>query len=130
MPEETQGYKLSQPKQSLAEYQNMGALCFLLTCLILLMFFIFLPPSCALCSEDAGFGVHRSGKTSSCPRLSGICGVEIVGDRFWCRGLEMSKLFHNFMPPCYARVQEAIAGDWEELIHRTNSTRPHHFGIA
>ena len=24
MPEETQGYKLSQPKQSLAEYQNMG----------------------------------------------------------------------------------------------------------
>ncbi|KAK7982153.1 hypothetical protein PG984_009138 [Apiospora sp. TS-2023a] len=25
MPEETQGYKLSQPKQSLAEYQNMDA---------------------------------------------------------------------------------------------------------
>lgn len=25
LPEETQGYKLSQPKQSLAEYQNMGA---------------------------------------------------------------------------------------------------------
>jgi Rho GDP-dissociation inhibitor len=24
MPEETQGYKLSQPKQSLAEYQQMG----------------------------------------------------------------------------------------------------------
>ncbi|KAK1840322.1 RHO protein GDP dissociation inhibitor [Colletotrichum chrysophilum] len=24
MPEETQGYKLSQPKQSLAEYQKMG----------------------------------------------------------------------------------------------------------
>jgi hypothetical protein len=24
MPEETQGYKLSQPKQSLAEYKNMG----------------------------------------------------------------------------------------------------------
>jgi Rho GDP-dissociation inhibitor len=24
LPEETQGYKLSQPKQSLAEYQNMG----------------------------------------------------------------------------------------------------------
>jgi len=24
MPEETHGYKLSQPKQSLAEYQNMG----------------------------------------------------------------------------------------------------------
>lgn len=28
MPEETQGYKLSQPKQSLAEYQQMGR-CFL-----------------------------------------------------------------------------------------------------
>lgn len=26
MPEETQGYKLSQPKQSLAEYQQMGTL--------------------------------------------------------------------------------------------------------
>lgn len=26
MPEETQGYKLSQPKQSLAEYQKMGEL--------------------------------------------------------------------------------------------------------
>lgn len=25
MPEETQGYKLSQPKQTLAEYQQMGA---------------------------------------------------------------------------------------------------------
>lgn len=25
MPEETQGYKLSQPKQSLAEYEKMGA---------------------------------------------------------------------------------------------------------
>ncbi|KAH8196727.1 hypothetical protein TruAng_009119 [Truncatella angustata] len=25
LPEETQGYKLSQPKQSLAEYQNMGS---------------------------------------------------------------------------------------------------------
>lgn len=24
LPEETQGYKLSQPKQSLAEYQQMG----------------------------------------------------------------------------------------------------------
>ena len=24
MPEETQGYKLTQPKQSLAEYNNMG----------------------------------------------------------------------------------------------------------
>lgn len=24
MPPETQGYKLSQPKQSLAEYQQMG----------------------------------------------------------------------------------------------------------
>lgn len=24
MPEETQGYKLSQPKQSIAEYQQMG----------------------------------------------------------------------------------------------------------
>lgn len=24
MPEETQGYKLSQPKQSMAEYQQMG----------------------------------------------------------------------------------------------------------
>lgn len=24
MPEETQGYKLSQPKQSLAQYQEMG----------------------------------------------------------------------------------------------------------
>lgn len=24
MPEETQGYKLNQPKQSLTEYQNMG----------------------------------------------------------------------------------------------------------
>lgn len=24
LPEETAGYKLSQPKQSLAEYQNMG----------------------------------------------------------------------------------------------------------
>lgn len=24
MPEETSGYKLSQPKQSLAEYQQMG----------------------------------------------------------------------------------------------------------
>jgi Rho GDP-dissociation inhibitor len=24
MPEETQGYKLSQPKQSLAEYKQMG----------------------------------------------------------------------------------------------------------
>lgn len=24
MPEETQGYKLSQPKQSLAEYEQMG----------------------------------------------------------------------------------------------------------
>lgn len=24
MPEETQGYKLSQPKHSLAEYQQMG----------------------------------------------------------------------------------------------------------
>ncbi|GAW14416.1 hypothetical protein ANO14919_038180 [Xylariales sp. No.14919] len=24
LPEETQGYKLSQPKQSLTEYQNMG----------------------------------------------------------------------------------------------------------
>ena len=24
MPDETQGYKLSQPKQSLAEYQQMG----------------------------------------------------------------------------------------------------------
>jgi Rho GDP-dissociation inhibitor len=24
MPEQTAGYKLSQPKQSLAEYQNMG----------------------------------------------------------------------------------------------------------
>lgn len=29
MPEETQGYKLSQPKQSLAEYQNMGEKHFL-----------------------------------------------------------------------------------------------------
>lgn len=26
MPEETQGYKLSQPKQSMAEYQQMGEL--------------------------------------------------------------------------------------------------------
>lgn len=26
MPEETQGYKLSQPKQSMAEYQQMGML--------------------------------------------------------------------------------------------------------
>jgi len=24
LPEQTQGYKLSQPKQSLAEYENMG----------------------------------------------------------------------------------------------------------
>lgn len=24
LPEDTQGYKLSQPKQSLAEYQKMG----------------------------------------------------------------------------------------------------------
>jgi hypothetical protein len=30
MPEETQGYKLSQPKQSLAEYKNMGTYCFFL----------------------------------------------------------------------------------------------------
>lgn len=30
MPEETQGYKLSQPKQSIAEYQQMGMyLCLL-----------------------------------------------------------------------------------------------------
>lgn len=28
MPEETQGYKLSQPKQSLAEYEKMGELEF------------------------------------------------------------------------------------------------------
>lgn len=35
MPEETQGYKLSQPKQSLAEYQNMGA-C---SCLLPVSFF-------------------------------------------------------------------------------------------
>lgn len=27
MPEETQGYKLTQPKQSLAEYNNMGTFC-------------------------------------------------------------------------------------------------------
>lgn len=26
MPDETQGYKLSQPKQSLAEYQQMGTI--------------------------------------------------------------------------------------------------------
>lgn len=32
LPEETQGYKLSQPKQSLAQYQQMGTFdksCFL-----------------------------------------------------------------------------------------------------
>lgn len=28
MPEETQGYKLSQPKQSLTEYHNMGMCIF------------------------------------------------------------------------------------------------------
>jgi Rho GDP-dissociation inhibitor len=31
MPEETQGYKLSQPKQSLADYQKMGENCISLT---------------------------------------------------------------------------------------------------
>lgn len=30
LPEETQGYKLSQPKQSLAEYQSMGT-CFIIS---------------------------------------------------------------------------------------------------
>ncbi|KAM0273529.1 hypothetical protein ACHAQH_008301 [Verticillium albo-atrum] len=36
MPEETQGYKLSQPKQSLAEYQQMGELdsIFLFLCFV------------------------------------------------------------------------------------------------
>ena len=39
MPEETQGYKLSQPKQSLAEYQNMGEKQFLFRLLKHLCFF-------------------------------------------------------------------------------------------
>lgn len=44
MPEETQGYKLSQPKQSLAEYQNMGEKRFLFCLLKLLCSFFFSVP--------------------------------------------------------------------------------------
>lgn len=52
MPEETQGYKLSQPKQSLAEYQQMG------TCILLQAsrYAQYIPPSHGIpCQHNMGW---------------------------------------------------------------------------
>jgi len=63
MPEETQGYKLSQPKQSLAEYQQMGAF-FYVDFLVWLSFFWFLDRSglSPYCARKCASGPWQDGR--------------------------------------------------------------------